>query len=370
MERNGFSLIELLIIVALSVIVTTVGFLSFQSFRDRKDLELTMQEVGSAVKEVQRRSATQEDGKRWSMRFTATTTGVDKYEIYSGTTYSTSVIDVVRPLRKSMKFGEPSENRTVDLQFAPITGKISNNKIISINSGRGSRVADIIVNTLGLVTERLEDDIVGYWHFDEGMGTSTYDASGSGNTGTATGTTWLAPSGCKAGQCLSFDGVDDHVEVPDDASLKPTSAITVTVWVNPDNTIPPDSFANFVRKADEAPSTDGYFLQYDGSNPYPRFCVHLSSSATCSSATSVTLTAGQWWYIVGVYDGSNVLIYVNGDQKNSVSASGSIVQDADILSIGSRGALSDYFDGSIDEVRIYSRALTAAEIKDRYNDFK
>ncbi|MFB6212650.1 MAG: type II secretion system protein [Candidatus Magasanikbacteria bacterium] len=198
-NKKGFTLIELLIVLALSTVAITAGFLFVQGFKSSRDLEFDLAEAASAVKSTQKKSVTQENGKRWSIRFSATTTGPDKYEVYSGANYSSSSVDQLYTFRRGSSLSEPSGNRSKDLQFKPVTGKIDRKKIITLkHSGVNNFVGDIIVNKRGLVTKRLESDIIGYWHFNKGTGTSTIDATGNGNEGVFNGDpSWASVNGCR-----------------------------------------------------------------------------------------------------------------------------------------------------------------------------
>src|SRR4030095_10522659 len=77
-------------------------------------------------------------------------------------------------------------------------------------------------------------DLVAYWKFDEGSGTSAADASGNGNTATlVNGPVWTAG---RVGNALYFDGINDNLTVPDSNSLDPSSSFTLSAWVNPAST--------------------------------------------------------------------------------------------------------------------------------------
>jgi hypothetical protein len=160
---------------------------------------------------------------------------------------------------------------------------------------------------------------------------------------------------------LEFDGVDDHILIPDDTSLKPTQ-ITVSAWVYPaQNT----SHATVISKDDysgkkgyllhQLNGTDWMFRVYDGTNEY-----------TLSVPNSVDVNT--WQHIVGVFNGSSLALYKNG-QLIGTPISGSLVHTNLDLKIGARASISgQYFNGTIDEVAIYSKALNATEIQRQYNE--
>ena len=80
----------------------------------------------------------------------------------------------------------------------------------------------------------LPGGLVGHWAFDEGSGSVANDGSGNGYHGSLEyGPTWTASVGCRIGGCLSFDGSDDYVRVPDTAELRITGDLTVSAWIRP-----------------------------------------------------------------------------------------------------------------------------------------
>jgi hypothetical protein len=208
--------------------------------------------------------------------------------------------------------------------------------------------------------------IVGYWKFDEGSGTIAHDETGNDNDGILyNGTVSCADIDyCpkwvdgKFGKAIEFDGVDDYIKIPDDASLNPISdSITVSVWVKP----------NFlgVRQIIEAygyggvPNAEPYWMRLDANN---KFQFIVSNGTPTDVYSTTTATAGQWYYVVGRYNGSHVSIFVNGVEENSTSLTGNMVDSNTDLYIGQNTANNYFFNGTIDDVRIYDRALTSEEI--------
>jgi len=201
---------------------------------------------------------------------------------------------------------------------------------------------------------------VGYWKFDEGSGNIAYDSSGNGNHGTlVNGPTWTSG---KFGSALSFDGVDDYVEVPDSPSLKP-EVLTVELWVN----IPkyPTTWSNnkMIRKALGSSPYTGFWLDIRPDTHQFRFAA--SSITTHYSVTARTVPElNKWYHVAGVFDGSKLYIYVNGALDAAPVSGEYDPYDIDLW-IGRFG--SAYFNGLIDEVRIYNYALTPDEIRLLYN---
>lgn len=353
--ESGFTMIELVLVVAIGVILATVGVINIQKFRNSKDVEFSLNELAAAVEETRTRSVAQESGERWSIRFISTSTGTDAYEIYTGAVYASSNVVSYRSLRRSVEFGEPSGDRTIDLNFEPVTGRLANKKVITLVSSKGvRRIGDVIVDIFGRVTKRIEDDVVGYWHFDEGTGISTLDASGNGVYGTLQNSPlWQATSSCRAGRCLSFDGIDDYVSTGSLFSY--ADSVTVSAWV----------YHNASADWDDIVAGGCGDLLFGFSINNLSFGGRCNNPFTPISYTTNINSA--WHHVAGVYDGSLASLYVDGVRVASSTKSGSF--SAFIPNIGGLAG-AENFDGRIDEVRIWSRALTADEVKARYNDLR
>jgi hypothetical protein len=204
-----------------------------------------------------------------------------------------------------------------------------------------------------------DPDLEGYWDFQETSGT-LYDKSGNSNNGTASGTT---STDGKIANGRSFNGSSDYVSVPTDTSLNITGDLTVETWIYPDDSLGTANTNRWLEKGDCY-----YLLEGNGTNLGTGITFAIKSSNTLTYVDSgVTESAGEWYHVVGVHDDSaNLLrLYINGTQVNTTSFSGTIDNDNLALRIGSDDS-GLYFDGLVDEVGIYSTALSPTEIEARY----
>ena len=198
-------------------------------------------------------------------------------------------------------------------------------------------------------------DLGGYWKFDEDSGSVVSDSSGNGQSGTIAGGASLSTVG-KNGHALTLDGSTGYVAL---SPINPSSAVSVTGW--------------FRRRG---PPVGGYHIIFMQGTQ-----VELSSNDAGSSLrTGVTTdTAGRvvfdsgtgvdngnWHFLALTYDGAFLRAYVDATQTGVTAVSGTLSTDAS-TNIGMYGG-SYYANGSIDEVRIYSRALTPDEIKLLYSN--
>ena len=195
--------------------------------------------------------------------------------------------------------------------------------------------------------------LVAAYGFDEGTGTSTADASGNGRTGTISGATWSTQG--KFGNALSFNGGSNLVTVADAPALRLTTGMTLEAWVFP-------TLGSGVRDViiKEGPGADYYNLYARNWRGLPESNALVSGSNR--TAEGPALAANVWTHLAGTYDGSAVRLYVNGVLVATTNFAGSISTSTGALRIGGNTLWGEYFQGQIDEVRIYNRALTISEI--------
>ncbi len=216
---------------------------------------------------------------------------------------------------------------------------------------KGSELVEGKGQVLGATTNGL----VGYWNFDEGSGTTASDSSGSGNNGTlVNGPTWT--DGKVGSGALSFDGSNDYVSMGNSNNAPPT--FTLSAWVK--HNIP----ENNVGIAGKHTGGNGYYLStfYNGSNGIRKVSLTINSTTISSNGS---FPEGTWIHVVGVFDGTNAMLYLNGVFDKSAPSLAPNPTSAGFF-VGAQNATR--FNGLIDEVRLYNRALSAQEVLDIYND--
>ena len=186
------------------------------------------------------------------------------------------------------------------------------------------------------------------------LGRSVADTSGNSLTGTVSGAAWSTQG--KFGNALSFDGVNDWVTVADAPSLDLTTGMTLEAWIFP-------TISNGVRDIiiKEGSGVDVYNLYARNGGGRPESNVFVGG--TNRTAEGTALANNVWTHVAGTYDGSTLRLFINGAQVASTGFSGSIATSAGPLRIGGNSIWGEFFQGRIDEIRIYNRALTQAEIQ-------
>jgi len=194
--------------------------------------------------------------------------------------------------------------------------------------------------------------LVGYWKFDEGSGASSADNSGGNNTVTVNSATWTSG---KFGSYAFYIQPSKSLTYSSTSSI-PTTNLTVSAWVKV------TGHYNWKRYLNEGwgASNFGSWLLYSNASGIAEFGIIDSAGSQHNAiGCSTTFTAGVWHLIIGTYDGANPKVYLDGQYcGQATSVSQALYTNSKMDSAESAGG-TGY---SIDEVRIYNRALSAAEI--------
>ena len=205
----------------------------------------------------------------------------------------------------------------------------------------------------------LDSGLVGYWSFNgpDISGTTAYDRSGQGNNGTLTNGPTQAIG--KVGQALSFDGVDDYVVVGSLSNPPSINAITMSSWI-------------YWKSSTESYNT--ILENYGGSSGYgillrsdQKIASYFNDSGGYIDGGGSSVPFNTWTHIVSTYDGANVKIYINGVLDQTLGWVGSFSNNTNLRIGHDQFGAGRYFNGAIDDVRIYNRALSASEVKLLYN---
>ena len=207
----------------------------------------------------------------------------------------------------------------------------------------------------------LQSGLVGYWTFD-GQHTNwatgkTFDMSGKGNHGTITNmTTSTTPVAGKLGQAFRFDGVNDYVKNSTD--IIGTTALTITAWIKP------SASALSIGTGRIVTNGNATIFKLASSN---RLSFTSNNINTAVSATNVLSgAADKWQFVMVTRDSSGIAnIYLNGSLTGTANQNSGSPTSGNDFEIGAQLGTS-FFNGSLDDVRIYNRALSAGEVQRLY----
>ncbi|OHB47823.1 MAG: hypothetical protein A2Y10_16320 [Planctomycetes bacterium GWF2_41_51] len=206
----------------------------------------------------------------------------------------------------------------------------------------------------------IPNDLIAYWKMDEGSGATVSDSSNNNHNGTIYGATWTEGI---SGNALSFDGGNDYISIPYNPDFAYTigqDRLTISAWIYPrdkDDTSPgaiySDRAAGNGVLAVVMKITSGKFI-VGGWSP----------SALGYNIESPVTANNQWYFMTIVFDSGFARLYIDGDLKSSISLAGvSLTNGGTGMMLGKhQGGWSNFFNGKIDEVCIYKKALSQSEI--------
>jgi hypothetical protein len=232
--------------------------------------------------------------------------------------------------------------------LAIVEGKISDDAVTT------AKLVDDAISAAKLAAGAIKapnEGLVAHWSFDDGAGTTATDNSGNGNDGTVNGATWVDGV---AGKALRFDGVDDEVQFSLAVNL--TTEATMCGWFFWES-----GTASLLR---DNTSSNGWILAYNNSGT-----IHYRvGGSDFSTGETVSAYQNSWHHYCAVVEsGGATRYYIDGALVSSGSSAGSTAS-ANPFHIMRNGSASSYVKGDSDDVRIYNRALTLAEIRFLYNN--
>ena len=216
---------------------------------------------------------------------------------------------------------------------------------------------------------------------DKSGSMATYDmlsktATGSFNEGSCQNQLkWVAG---KYGNALHFDGNYNYGYVPYDSRLSATSGITLSAWIKADSfQTNNEPWQGIILKKTQGPyemwiieNKPGFGLKINGAND-PANCwisdCPGGKNCLCRVASSYTLNTNIWYHLLYTYDGQDMKIYVDKDLKGTWHYPGTIIPQTQPIYIGWAGYSKQFFNGVIDDARVFNRALNSAEIETVYN---
>ena len=211
------------------------------------------------------------------------------------------------------------------------------------------------------------DGLLGHWKLDDNAGNKTVaDSSVNNNTGTSQQNTSVLSTTGKIDSALTFNGSSDYIDCGNGSSLQERSTLTVSAWINGSDYTKP---YNMIICGDKKNLDFSWGLRVD--NGVAKFFVRAGGYKV---ATGPSLSVGQWYYVVGVWDrnggANNLKIYVNGQLQGQSTVNADMDVSTVNVCIGRINfpGINQYFKGLIDDVKIFNKVLSEEEIETLYNE--
>ncbi len=209
--------------------------------------------------------------------------------------------------------------------------------------------------------------LVAHWKFDEGSGTTVLDSSGNGNSGALnSGATFTSTNLVLPGSAVKFDGVTGAIKVPQSASLEPALAVTVSMWGYITDTMG-GGVGELLRK--QTKDFGGYILRWNVDDGHIGWfiCANNGSYWYSRDPQPNSNYLNAWHHYAATYDTATHLLdlYIDGTLRNSVSGgpAGGLDHTDDLYLMFRNNNTTNATPGTLDDVRVFNRALTAAEIQ-------
>ncbi len=223
---------------------------------------------------------------------------------------------------------------------------------------------NISLSTRTAASYNLSDTgLVSQWSFNsDNNGTDEMNRNNGSCASSATCPTWGQDYGVVGGG-YDFDGADDYVEVVNSGDFTLSSAsdeMTISVWMKYE---PGDQYQRLIGSP-----TNFEIVLFGSNGASAGIAMRFVDIAQRSSYVgSSIINAGQWYHVVGVKDGTNIYIYINGKSEGTSTSNNAIAGDGSKVFIGAYAPSVRPFKGTIDEVLIFNRSLSASEVSDLYN---
>ncbi|MEI7765150.1 MAG: LamG domain-containing protein [bacterium] len=412
---RGFSLIELIIVIGIFILIFNISTSGFSSYKTHSNLELAANGVVEAVRFAQSNAQSGLGNSNWGVEVLSnqviifkgnsyvsrdslsdenlvfsngmSTSGLNEivFEKFTGKTInigdifisnsygekklsinSYGVIDYVNVASTSTQdcagtiFGDVSNGYSGTAYLASSVSYpslcISENRICTNGIFSGT-YTNIICSVTNHPTSK--------WSFNEGSGCVANDLYGNNNGALGKTCPTVSPSFVvgKNGNALNFNGSSNNVLVNDSTSLNFTTSMSVSAWIkwniDPSTGV---TYATIVNKNGD----NEYRLQHNVTNSKFEFGIKTDTGGTFVTSTT-TPVVGVWYYLVGTWDGSYVKIYVNGILEQTGGRGGTMLSSSAPLKIGSSNIDARWFNGIIDEVSLWDRALSQQEITQIYS---
>ncbi|MDD5547772.1 MAG: hypothetical protein PHN74_02675 [Candidatus Pacebacteria bacterium] len=364
----GMTFVEVLLYVGLMAISTGMAAYSLTNYQGRVKLDEAALSMLGNLRVAQQNAVSQEESSDWGIYINAVSGAKDYYKIFYGDSFADGVMSSMIDVDQKVEFTDPPQGEVKEIIFERLTGYPVSATTTSMSlTGTLTSCKILEINSYGNITLHSNcylpstHDLIGYWKFDEGGGlTATSTFMGVDGTWNGSGTHYTAGKvGTYAGQ---FNGIDDFLYVSDATNVFDVSYMTVMGWMY--KTSNAAGHHTVVSRGGASFIVNFYSSTFE--------IYFYTTGGTClNPGVSYASLLNGWHHFAATYDGADNKLYIDGSLVRTQSGcSGTINTSANGLFIGSRSAGSASTEANLDEIAIYSRALSPAEIYAAYYNGK
>lgn len=360
--RIGFSTVELLITIGVLAVLSGVSIFGVFAVKNSQNFKLDAQMIAEAIRFTQSKAQLGDGGIPWGIRFTNNAGGSQVIEIFSGSSYSASSTVETHQLSNTNIFTNPAPGFSEIILFEAVRGIPLGAQSIAIKKKSGAGDVYVVsLNSMGKIGIQLETNMIGYWSFDEGSGSTAYDTSGNGIVGNIEfyEDPWEVYG--KSGGSVKFDG-DELIKLQQSIEVS-NANWTVSAWMKVGEN---GSYA--LLSNHEGKDLLNEFGIEGSSMIYYYYSDTSMSWENVSGSVDVTRA---WRFLTWVnnYDTQTIDMYVDGILDVSNNAMAPIGGRAMINTMGKGFFRGTSQELEMDDVRIYSKAFSAQEVKNLYEQY-
>jgi hypothetical protein len=223
----------------------------------------------------------------------------------------------------------------------------------------------VFLSTSKVYAQDLNSGLVCYWKFDEGSGSTASDSSGNGNNGVIYNAAWVDGI---YGKALYFNGIDSYVEVPSSSVLN-NANFTIMAWINMSAYVG-NTQVRIVSKQATQPNSYGLEIfgnGYAGSTGNQLTTHSGDGSVWVNLMSDTRLSIKTWYHVAATHEGTTSRLYINGTLDKEGTTTTQTTDNAAPLTIGCEKQTGQapefFFNGVIDEVKVFNRTLSQQEIQ-------
>lgn len=362
-SSQGFTLIEILITVAILSIVLGIGFLNLAGYKSRHTFDLDSESLVEGIRNAQTKARLREDGGGWGIRFTNAGQQGAYYEIFGGTEYATATVATREQLGNVTQIGDIAYGGSKTMLFSGGSGLPVSPLTLTLKRGAEKDAYIIQVSKIGVIGKQYEQKLLGYWALDEGEGTAIRDGSPSNHAGVVSQDTgWLEPTQCKSGFCMQMEE-GTMITVPPSSKYLFSGDFAVSLWEKSVSGSPEGIFS--------VSGGDGNIdIGLNAGSAGVRAYWNGDGSLNRIKYGAVgDFSDGAWRHMLLSRSGDTITLYIDGVDRGSSTYAEALGSATGELWLGKDHQSGAVFSGALDDVRIYGRSFTEEQARALFESY-